>query len=123
MLAPALVDDHDDGERARVEIARDQIAAPHLIDCEVASVIRRAHLRGDVSARRAIQALADLADLPILRAPHAPFLGRIWELHPTLTPYDATYVALAEALDAMLLTADGRLARAPGPTCRFTVLT
>lgn len=123
MLAPALVDDHDDGERARVEIARDQIAAPHLIDCEVASVIRRAHLRGDVSARRAIQALADLADLPILRVPHVPFLGRIWELHPTLTPYDATYVALAEALDAMLLTADGRLARAPGPTCRFTVLT
>ncbi len=123
VLAPALVDDGDDGERARAEIARDDLAAPHMVDCEVASVIRRARLRGDVSAQRARQALADLADLPILRFPHTPFLGRIWELHPALTPYDAAYVALAEALDSMLLTADGRLARAPGPTCRFTVLT
>jgi predicted nucleic acid-binding protein len=122
VLAPALVDDAEDGDRARAEIAGQDLAAPHLVDCEVASVIRRACLRGDVSPRRATQALDDLADMPILRFPHTDFLTRIWELHPTLTPYDAAYVALAEVLESTLITADRRLARASGPTCRFTVV-
>ena len=122
VLGAALLDDAADGSRAREAIAGEELCAPHLIDCEVVSVIRRARLRGDVGDGRARQALADLAEIPVARIAHTHLLGRMWELHTTLTPYDAAYVALAEALEATLLTADRRLARASGPTCRFAVL-
>jgi predicted nucleic acid-binding protein len=72
---------------------------------------------GTVDIRRAALALTDLAALPLRRAPHRPLLARCWELRDNLTVYDASYVALAEALDATLLTGDGWLARAPGPQC------
>jgi predicted nucleic acid-binding protein len=122
VLGPALLDDAEDGARAREAIAGQDLSAPHLIDCEVVSVIRRARLRGDVGEDRARQALADLAEIPVARVAHTHLLGRMWELRPTLTPYDAAYVALAEALEATLVTADRRLARASGPACRFVVL-
>jgi predicted nucleic acid-binding protein len=122
ILAPALADDAGDGERARAAIASDELAAPHLIDLEVTSVIRRAVLRGDIPAERARQAVRDLAEVPIARFVHYPLLGRIWELHASLTPCDATYVALAELLDASLVTADARLARAPGAMCEFALI-
>lgn len=122
VLGSFLLDDEESGERARAAMADDALCAPHLIDCEVASAIRRVRLHGEVSEARALQALSDLADLPLLRLPHTHLLPRMWELHPTLTPYDAAYVALAEALSAPLLTADRRLAHAHGPTCRFEVL-
>lgn len=117
-----LLDDEEAGERARVAMADEAFCAPHLIDCEVASAIRRVRLNGGVGDARALQALSDLADLSLLRLPHTHLLWRMWELHATVTPYDAAYVALAEVLDAPLLTADRRLARADGPTCRFEVL-
>lgn len=122
VLGPFLLDDQESGERARSAIGDDALCAPHLVDCEVTSAIRRVRLRGEVGDARALQALSDLADLPLLRFPHTHLLPRMWELHATLTPYDAAYVALAEALEAPLLTADRRLARAHGPTCRFEVL-
>lgn len=88
--------------------------APHLLDLEVAQVLRRYVLRGGLSAERAEGALRDLSDLRIERYPHQLFLGRIWELRSNVTAYDAAYLALAEALDAPLLTMDRRLAGVPG---------
>ena len=85
-------------------------------------MLRRQVQGGEVDIRRAALALADLAALPLRRAPHRPLLARCWELRDNLTVYDASYVALAEALEVTLLTGDGRLARAPGPRCRVEIL-
>ena len=88
--------------------------APHLLDVEIAQVIRRYAANGDIDDERGRMALADLADLPLRRYPHDFLLPRIWDLRNNLTAYDAAYVALAEALDAPLLTRDRRLAAAAG---------
>ena len=88
--------------------------APHLIDLEVAQVIRRYAANGDIDGERGRMALADLADFPLRRYPHDFLLPRIWDLRNNLSAYDAAYVALAEALDAVLLTRDKRLARPAG---------
>jgi predicted nucleic acid-binding protein len=122
VLAVALADDGDDGDAARARLRGEELAAPELLDLEVASVLRRRWRSGAIDARRAELALTDLTDLPIRRAPHLPLLARAWQLHENLTLYDAAYVSLAEALDAVLLTGDQRLARATGPTCRIEVL-
>ena len=90
---------------------------PHLIDLEVASVLRQAVQRGELDDSRASRALADLTDLRAIRYPHAPFLPRIWELRENLTVYDAAYIALAETLDATFVTGDARITRAPGIRC------
>lgn len=92
---------------------RESLHVPHLLDLEVAQVLRRFVMARQLDAERAAQALADLADLPLARYPQDLFLSRIWELRSNLTAYDAVYVALAEALGAPLLTRDRRLAKAP----------
>jgi predicted nucleic acid-binding protein len=122
VLATALGDDGPDGDHARARLRGERLSAPELVDLEVASVLRRQVHGGEVDIRRAALALADLAALPLRRAPHRPLLARCWELRDNLTVYDASYVALAEALDVTLLTGDGRLARAPGPRCRVETL-
>lgn len=99
--------------------SEETLHAPHLIDVEVAQVLRRFAASGHVDAERCRQALADLADFPLTRYPHELLLPRVWELRRNMTAYDAVYVALAEALDATLLTRDRRLASAPG--CRARV--
>lgn len=96
--------------------------APHLIDVEVAQVLRRYAASGEADPDRCRTALADLADLPLTRYPHDILLPRVWELRDNLTAYDAVYVALAEALDAPLLTRDQRLANAPGHRARIEVV-
>jgi predicted nucleic acid-binding protein len=88
--------------------------APHLLDIEVAQVLRRHVAQGIMSATRGREALDDLRDLPLIRYPHDFLLSRIWELRHNLTAYDAAYVALAEGLDAALLTCDRKIADAPG---------
>ena len=93
--------------------------APHLIDVEAAQVIRRYAANGEIGGERAREVLADLADLPLRRYPHDLLLPRIWELRGNLTASDAAYIALAEALDAPLLTRDQRLAAAPGHSARI----
>jgi predicted nucleic acid-binding protein len=98
------------------------LAAPELIELEVASGLRRLTSAGQVPERRRSLALADLMDLAIHRAPHLPLLGRCWELRANLTIYDAAYIALAEAMEVVLLTADERLARCSGPLCTIEVL-
>ena len=86
---------------------------PHLLSVEVAQVIRRLVLRGEAAAERGAAALTDLADFGVERYPHEPFLPRMWELRDNLSAYDAVYVALAEVLDAPLVTLDAGLLRAP----------
>ena len=123
VLAPALADDGPSGDKARARMSGQDLAAPDLVDLEVLSVLRRQLAAGTLDARRASFAVADLSDLPLERAPHWSLINRCWELRHNLTPYDAAYVALAELLDADLLTADTRLATASGPRCRIMVLT
>lgn len=117
VVSPAVADDGPDGDLARSTLRGQELAAPELIDLEVASVIRGRCLGGFLDERRARLALTDLADLAIQRAPHASLLARCWELRQNLTTYDAAYVALAEALDTTLITADARLAGAAGIRC------
>ena len=87
--------------------------APHLLDLEIAQVLRRYTASGEMVPRRGVQALEDLAEFPLLRYPHDVLLPRIWELRNNLTAYDAAYIALAEALPAPLITRDAALA-SPG---------
>lgn len=122
VLAPVLVDDGRDGDMARERLVGEQLSAPELIDLEVLSMLRSQLAAGALDARRAGLAVLDLEELPLHRASHRPLLSRCWELRENLTPYDAAYVALAEALDAVLVTADGRLAGAPGVTCTVEVV-
>lgn len=100
----------------------DEQAAPHLIDVEVLSVIRRHRAAGDLDGTAAGQAVEDLRDWPGERIGHRLLLERAWDLRHTVRVPDAMYVALAEALDATLLTTDRRLARSDGPRCRIEVV-
>ena len=93
---------------------RETLHTPHLLDLEVASVLRRYAANGDIDGKRGSAALADLAVFPLHRYPHDVLLPRVWELRSNLTAYDAVYVALAEALGAPLVTRDRRLANAAG---------
>ncbi len=95
----------------RLRVPGESLHAPALLDIEVAQVLRRLAGRGELSARRGQEAVLDLMDLPIRRYPHLPFVQRIWRLRANLTAYDAAYVALAEELNAPLLTRDVRLAK------------
>ncbi len=119
MVAPALADDDADGDRARERLQGERLVAPELLDLEVVAVVRKALLAGVLDERRAAMALADLADLDLERVSHRPLLVRIWELHPNITAYDAAYVALAETIEATLVTADRRLSQATGPRCQI----
>jgi predicted nucleic acid-binding protein len=104
-------------------MARDkEFAAPHLIDAEVLSVIRRDHLLGRLDRTAAHQAVEDLRNWPGERWGHKDLLDRAWELRDTIRSWDALYVALAEALESTLITLDSRLGHAHGLACRVTVI-
>jgi predicted nucleic acid-binding protein len=96
--------------------------APHLIDLEVAQVLRRYAASSQIAPDRGRNALSNFTDFPIRRYPHGILLPRIWSLRHNLTPYDAAYVALAEALNVPLLTRDERLANAAGHGARIELL-
>jgi predicted nucleic acid-binding protein len=120
-LVMALGDDGPDGTRARERLHGEELAAPHLVDVEVTSVLRRSVLTGTVTEQRASQALRDLADLTMERVAHATLLRRVWELRGNFTPYDGCYVAVAELFHAPLLTYDAKMANASGARCTFEV--
>lgn len=122
VLAVALADDGPDGDTARTRLAGEAVAAPDLIYLEVASAFRSQLANRRLDARRAGLALLDLAALPLSVAMHALLLPRAWELRQNLSVYDGAYVALAEALDVVLVTADTRLAGAPGLRCRVELM-
>ena len=90
------------------------LQAPHLIDVELLHALRRLWLSGELSEERAEDLRTDYRDLALVRWPHDVLADRVWELRHNLTAYDATFVALAEALGAPLVTCDGRLSTAPG---------
>ena len=93
-----------------------------IADVEAVSVWRKRWLAGDIDPDRFRAAIDDLAELAARRFPVLPFMARAYQLRGNITPYDAVYIALAEALDCSLLTLDTRLARAPGPQCQIRVL-
>ena len=95
--------------------------SPQLLDVEVAQVQRRYVREKKITAERGKEALQDLGDLQLSRYPHDFLIPRIWELRATLTAYDASYVALAELLDALLLTCDVKIASAPGHHAKVEV--
>jgi predicted nucleic acid-binding protein len=111
----------NDGD-ARATLRDASMVCPHLADSEVAHALRAQVLRGEVSELDASRAIDTWGRLGIERVGVKGLLGRIWELRDNISAYDATYVAVAEAFEAPLVTADGRLARAPGPRCTVTVL-
>ncbi len=106
----------------RLFAPRQTLHAPHLLDVEVAQVLRRYTIGGEIDAERGRMALADLAALRLRRYPHDVLLPRVWEFRNNLTAYDGVYVALAEALDAPLITRDRRLAAAAGHHARVELV-
>jgi predicted nucleic acid-binding protein len=118
-VVAALVDGGPDGQWVQTELTREDLAAPHLMPVEVANVLRRAVLAGDLSADVAALAHQDLVRLRVELFPYEPHAPRVWDLRANLTAYDAWYVALAEALGVEIVTLDRRVAGAIGPTCGF----
>ena len=106
----------------RIFSISESLHAPHLLDVEVAQVLRRYVHEKTITAERGEQALEDLADLLLNRYPHDFLIPRVWELRATLTAYDAVYVALAELLDAPLLTCDAKIASAPAHSARIEMI-
>ncbi len=107
---------------SRSQLAVEALAAPHLVDAEVAHALRSRVLRGALSADDGERALGRWARLGIDRYAMTGLLDRVWQLRGNLSAYDATYIAVAEALGCSLVTADRRLAAATGPTCPITVV-
>jgi predicted nucleic acid-binding protein len=123
ILANVIGDDGGDGHRARQEFrTADSVAAPDLVDVETTAVLRKRWLTGSISDQRFADAVADLQDLDFDRYPTLQFMARAYHLRANVTAYDAAYVALAEELGCALLTADARLAKAPGPRCAIRIL-
>jgi predicted nucleic acid-binding protein len=114
----ALLNDGD----ARHSLATEAVAVPHLADSEVTHALRAQVLRGHLGVNDARSALDRWSRLGLRRFAAIGLVSRIWQLRDNLTAYDATYVALAEGLGCALVTADARLAQAPGPTCPITVV-
>lgn len=110
-----------DGQARRL-LAGESIHAPHLVDAEVISVLRRQVAGGLLTAEHGRQALNVWSRLGLIRYAAPPLAERVWELRDAVTAYDAMYVALAENLDCALVTADTRLSRANGPRCTITVV-
>ena len=112
------------GARVEARLFRDQdeLHSPHLADVEVTQGLRRLVRAGEVSSDRAAEAIADLADLDLHRHAHLDLLTRAWKLRENITAYDAMYVALAEALDAPIVTCDAPLAKSPGHRAQIEVI-
>lgn len=103
-------------------VAAEAVHAPHLVDTEVVSALRRQVGKGVLDADAAHTALDVWRRLALIRYAAVPLLDRVWELRHAVSAYDAMYVALAESLQCALVTADARLSRAAGIRCSVTVV-
>jgi predicted nucleic acid-binding protein len=121
-IVALLLDSGAEGQWATAALSGATLAAPSLLDFECANVFRRHELAKIISADQAAQAHADLVDLTIERWPYELVASRSWELRKNLSVYDASYVALAELIDAPLVTLDRRLTRAPNLRCAVTTV-
>src|SRR5262245_4268758 len=112
------------GTRVEARLFRDddEFHAPHLVDVEVVQGLRRLVRAREVSSERAAEAVADLGELDLHRHAHLDLLGRAWRLRDNITAYDAMYVALAEALNAPIVTCDGPLANASGVRAKIELI-
>ena len=119
VVVSALLDSGPEGTWASTELAHGLLVAPHLMPFEAANIIRRSAQVGDISNDAASMAHEDLLQLRVELYGYEPLAARAWELRHNTTIYDGAYVALAEMLQAPLLTLDGRLVRATGPKCKF----
>ena len=122
MVANFLADDGEHGRRAREALRGSELVAPSLVDLEVIAALRGHERGGKLASPRAAQAIADLSDMPMLRFPTEPLIPRIWEMRHNCSSYDAAYVALAEAFDLPLVTADAPLAQFAESHCEVTLL-
>ncbi len=111
------------GARHAAQIVNQDVHAPHLIDIECISAVRRLTLGGRLAQASAEAALMDLQAWPMRRHSHLATLQRIWELRDSLSAYDASYVALAENLGATLVTCDAKLSRSHGHIANIVLLT
>jgi predicted nucleic acid-binding protein len=116
-LVEFLVGADPAAERVRATAAGEQLAAPHAVDLECASTLRGLTQGGKLPPDEAERALELLGRMKITRYGHVPLLPRIWQLRHNMWPYDAAYVALAETLDAELVTLDAKLEKIPGLMC------
>jgi predicted nucleic acid-binding protein len=121
VVVAALIDTGADGLWADRMLESDSLTGPHLLPVEVANVLRRAALAGDISVDSASLAHGDLLKLRIDLFAYEPFADRVWALRDSMSTYHGWYVALAESLDAPLATLDGRLARSGSSRCRFVM--
>lgn len=122
VLAPVVADGGEDGQRFRRRLRGETVIGPDLLRLEVVSVLRRHADNGSLTDQQADHAVDDLLAFPITVFPTLPLLARAWELRHNVSAYDSSYVALAEAVGHPLLTADRRLANAPGLRCDVEVL-
>ncbi len=109
---------HEGSEALAARVIGKDIHAPALIEVEVVSGLRHLQRQRRVAEDRATIGLEWFLDLGIEKH-HGPDLTRrIFALRHSLSAYDAAYVAVAELIQAPLLTADGRLSRAHGHRAR-----
>lgn len=120
-IVTVLLDSGIGGDWLARRLGAAELYAPALLPFECSNVIRRHEIAGFISADQAAQAHTDLFDLPIALFPYESVAHRVWQLRRNLTSYDASYVALAEVIDAPLITLDRRLSEAPGVSCRVEI--
>lgn len=119
VVVSALLDSGEEGAWAEGVLLRQPCIAPAHMPVEVANVLRRAALAGQIHEESASMAHRDLLDLAVDLMGYEPFGPRVWELRHSASAYDAWYVAIAETFDLALATFNERLSRAPGIRCRF----
>jgi predicted nucleic acid-binding protein len=122
VVVTALLVGSEEGDAAREALRSDAAHAPHLLDVEVTSAVRRWVLASRLTVEEARSSIRDLGDLAITRHGHEPVLDRVLELRDAVSAYDGTYLALAELLGATMVTGDRRLSRASGVRCPVSVI-